>query len=100
MDPAFFTVRTPCARTHQQQLSCMHERTGMHEPVCMLAAAAGCWLLAAAGYCCASNSSSHQQPFILLAWQLLLNLVPTSVRTQGRGGFNPHDHASDPTRAV
>ena len=50
MDPAFFTVRTPCARTHQQQLACMHERTGMHEPACMLAAAAavGCWLLLAA----------------------------------------------------
>jgi hypothetical protein len=37
MDPAFFTVRTPHARTHQQQLLvCMHERTGMHEPACML----------------------------------------------------------------
>ena len=36
MDPAFFTVRTPCARTHQQQLACMHERTGMHEPAYML----------------------------------------------------------------
>jgi hypothetical protein len=51
MDPAFFTVRTPHARTHQQQLACMHERTGIHEPVCMLAAAAAaaaagkCWLL-------------------------------------------------------
>ena len=36
MDPAFFTVRTPRARTHQQQLACMHERTGMHEPAYML----------------------------------------------------------------
>ena len=24
MDPAFFTVRTPRARTHQQQLACIH----------------------------------------------------------------------------
>jgi hypothetical protein len=24
MDPAFFTVRTPHARTHQQQLACIH----------------------------------------------------------------------------
>jgi hypothetical protein len=24
MDPAFFTVRTPRARTHQQQLVCIH----------------------------------------------------------------------------
>jgi hypothetical protein len=36
MDPAFFTVRTPRARTHQQQLACMHERTGMHKPAYML----------------------------------------------------------------
>ena len=54
MDPAFFTVRTPHARTHQHAAAgmhasgvlicvvyrCMHERTGMHEPACMLAAAA------------------------------------------------------------
>jgi hypothetical protein len=40
MDPAIFTVRTPHARTHQQQLACMHERTSMHEPACMLAAVA------------------------------------------------------------
>jgi hypothetical protein len=50
----------------------MHERTGMHEPACMLAAAAtavaaGCWLLlavAAAGCSSITNSarSQHQQP--------------------------------------
>jgi hypothetical protein len=51
MDPAFFIVRTPRARTHQQQPPCMHKRTGMHEPAYMLAAAAGCWLLTAAGCC-------------------------------------------------
>jgi hypothetical protein len=46
MDPAFFKVRTPCARTHQERLVCMHERTGIHEPGCMLLLllllAAGC----------------------------------------------------------
>ena len=36
MDPAFLTVRTQHARMHQQQLACMHKRTGIHEPVCML----------------------------------------------------------------
>jgi hypothetical protein len=49
MDPAFFTVHTPRARTHQQQLACMHERTGLHELACMLATTAAavgkCWLL-------------------------------------------------------
>jgi hypothetical protein len=68
MDPAFFTVRTPRARPHQQQLACMHERTGMHEPACMLAAAAAagcCWLLlvlaaTAAAAAVASTSSQHQ----------------------------------------
>ena len=62
MDPAFFTVRTPRARTHQQQLACMHERTGMHEPACILAAAAGCRLLLAAAGAGSSSSSHQQQP--------------------------------------
>ena len=36
MNPAFFTVGTPRARTHQEQLACMHERTGIYEPEYML----------------------------------------------------------------
>jgi len=35
MDPAFFTVRTPHPRTHQQHLHRMYEPPGMHEPACM-----------------------------------------------------------------
>jgi hypothetical protein len=55
MDLAFFTVlastavHTPHARTHQQQLACMHERTGMHEPVCICA---GSMLLLHGSCCC------------------------------------------------
>jgi hypothetical protein len=47
----------------------MHERTGMHEPACILAAAtaSGCWLLLAADVAsCSSRSSNsssqHHQP--------------------------------------
>ena len=64
MDPAFFTVHAPRARMHQQQLACMHERTGVHEPVCMLAVAAAAgngWLLLLLGCCCWLLRSQQQQ---------------------------------------
>jgi hypothetical protein len=52
MDPAFFTVRTPRARTHQQQLACIHHifmtmpapiahatRSDKRPPICMVSSA-------------------------------------------------------------
>jgi hypothetical protein len=56
MDPAFFTVRTPRARTQQQHLACMHERTGMHEPAYMLLL-----LLLQPAAVAATRGSSQQQ---------------------------------------
>jgi hypothetical protein len=63
MDPAFFTVRTPRARTHQQQLAYIHHvfigradsKKRMAHPACMNRHA--CMnllllLLAGAGCCC------------------------------------------------
>jgi hypothetical protein len=81
MDPAFCTVRTPRARTHQQQLTCYahHVFNGradskkrMAHPACMNRYA--CWLLlllllllASAGCCCCCCwllllADAHEQP--------------------------------------
>jgi hypothetical protein len=61
MDPAFFTVCTPHARTHQQRLACMHERTGIHEPGSMLLLLP---LLDAAGCYCCWLQQLQQQPAV------------------------------------
>jgi hypothetical protein len=76
MDPAFFTVRTRRARTHQQQLACIHHvfngradsKKRMAHLACMNLYA--CWLLlllAGAGCCCCCwllllVAAAQQQP--------------------------------------
>jgi hypothetical protein len=47
MDQAFFAVRTPHPRTHQQHLYCMYEPPGMHEPARMHA-------------CCCTSCCAHE----------------------------------------
>jgi hypothetical protein len=49
MDPAFFTVRTPRARTHQQLVRSSSWHACMNEPACMNRHAY--WLLLLAGCC-------------------------------------------------